>query len=199
MLFHLKEPDYQTEAPKDIPTRFYGRNPEQILKCLEYYAQRIINDGVKDNPNIVWWAKKKFSAEDLEQVDKGKFYFITGMISFAEEDKDKDLFDAEIKVTEDFSVYVPSENIGNFALWRTAMQQRERGGLYKLLSPIELFQNLSFVPEDIALAIRSQDLTPYLDVVKKDMARRAELSQHPNIKVDGLQRTIEKLNDPERN
>lgn len=191
MLFHLKEPDYKTEAPNGFVTRFYGRNPQQILTALDYYSGRMRKEGVDINsPNLVWWLKRKFSTGDIEHVEKGEFYFITGMIYMGDENR-KLLFDKELRVSDDFSVHVPGENIGYFALWRMQMMERERGGLYKLRNPIDMFMNISFVPEDIARAIMNFDLTPYRDAIEQDMARRAELSKHPNVRVDGLQRILE--------
>jgi hypothetical protein len=190
MLFHLREPNYKVEAKKDIITRFYGRNPQQILTALGYYFERSKEEGVMEDPNLVWWLRKKFSEGEIEQVEKGEFNFFTGMISIARENEQKPLFE-EIKVSDDFSVYVPEENIGNFALWRTKIMQRKRGGLYKLQNPMEMFMNISFVPEDIAKAVVNCDLTPYTDVVRREIARRAELSKHPNVKVDGLQKILE--------
>ena len=178
MLFYLKEPDCITDAPNDIITRFYGRDQQQILTSLDYYAERARKNEVDMNAqNLVWWSKRKFSNEDIEQIEEWEFYFFTGIIYITNEDKDKPLFE-EIKATKDFSIYVPNENIGNFALWRMNMMQRERGGLYKLQNPIEAFMNISFVPENIAKAIMNCDLTPYKEFVEKDIARRAELSKH---------------------
>lgn len=191
MLFHLNEPDYEKEVQNAIVTRFYGRNSQQILTALDYYEERVRKDGQENNPNLAWWLKRKFSARDIKQVKKGEFWFITGMISIAEEDQSRDLFDVELKVSDDFSVYVPNENIGYFALWRKDIMEKERGGLYKLQNPTELFMNLSFVPEDIARAIRDFDLTPYRGVVERDMARREKLSRNPHVKLDSLQRLLE--------
>lgn len=190
MLFHLREPDYKIEAPNDVATRFYGRNPRQIFTALDYYAERVRREGNMENPNLVWWLKRRFSVEDIEEVEKGEFNFFTGMICITEENKNKPLFE-EIKVRDDFSVYVPEENLGNFVLWRMNMMKRERGGLYKLQNPIDALMNLSFVPEDIAVAIMNCDLTPYIEVIRKEISDRAELSKHPNIKVNGLQRILE--------
>ncbi|MEK6872430.1 MAG: hypothetical protein AABW90_00275 [Nanoarchaeota archaeon] len=193
MLFHLKEPDYKIEAPNDIITRFYGRNQQQILTALDYYTERGRKDGVDmKDPNLIWWLKRKFSKEDMEQTEKGEFNFFSGLICITEENKDKSFFD-EIKVTNDFSVYISNENIGNFVLWKTNMMQKERGGLYKLQNPIEMFMNISFVPEDIAKAIMNCDLTPYREIIEKDMAKRADLSKHPNIKVNGLQNYLRRM------
>ncbi|MBI2629965.1 hypothetical protein HYW76_02595 [Candidatus Pacearchaeota archaeon] len=189
MLFHLKEPDYEREAPKDITTRFYGRTSEQILTTLDYYAKRTEKEGNAENPNRVWWLKREFSVKDIEQVKTGEFYFFTGMIYVGEEVKDQKLFE-KIRIGEDFNIGVPRENIGNFALWRMYILKEKRAELYKLQNPIPAFMNISFVPEDIAIAIINCDLTPYENAVREDLARRAELSKHPNVKVDILQEIL---------
>jgi hypothetical protein len=46
--------------------------------------------------------------------------------------------------------------------------------------------NISFVPEDIARDVMNYDLTPYTDAVKRNLEFRAELSRHPNVKVNTL-------------
>ena len=194
MLFHLKEPDYKIiDQP---PTRFYGRTPEQILATLDYYLQRTQKDGIaRNNPNLVWWAKRDFGRDDLEEVSKGQFTFFGGMIFFGDATDDEPLFE-ELKITDEFSVYVPKDNIGTFALWRTRIPQMKRGALYQLRNPIDLFMNTSLVPEDIAHAIMNHDLKPYIEAVKQDIARREQLSRHPSIKVDGLQRILEGQTEP---
>ncbi|MEK6882951.1 MAG: hypothetical protein AABY22_25225 [Nanoarchaeota archaeon] len=191
MLFHLKEPNYKTDAPHDPIVRFYGRNPKQIINTIEYYRERVKKDGVDmDRPDLVYWLKRKFSDEDIEHVKKGEFIFFTGMISFAEEDKHKNLFE-EIKVSEDFSVYVPEENIGNFSLYRTDLSNSKRGELHKLHCSAVLFKNTSYVPKDIIDSILKYDLTNYKEAIQKDIIKIAKLSRHPNVKVDGLQRILE--------
>lgn len=190
MLFHLKEPDYKNQAPNDIVTRIYGRSPEEVLSFLDYYSQKAKKDGLDSNSaNLVWWMKRKFSEDNIEEVKKGKFCFVSGMLQIGKEVEDKPLFE-EIPVSEDFTIYVPSENVGNFALYRKNIFNTKRGTLYKLRNPIDFFMNLSFVPEDIAQSIYSYDLTKYLQDVHRDIQKKAELSQHPNIKVDGLQRIL---------
>jgi len=187
MLFHLKEPDYETEAPNDIPTRFYARNPQHILNTIEYYRKR--EKLIGNEPNLLYWLKKRFTLNDIEETKEGLFIFFTGMIYLGDEDKDKPLFE-ELKITDDFRVDVPEENIGYFALFREQIPRCKREDLYKLQCTSSLFPNQSFVPEDIAKAIMSFDLTPYTGAVQKDMERRREISKHPNIKVDGLERVL---------
>lgn len=191
MLFHLKEPVYELEAPKNIPTRFYGRNQQQILTTLDYYNERLRKDRVDMNAsNLVWWLKRNFSKKDIEPIENGEFNFFTGLLYITDEDKDKPLFE-EIRATNDFSIYIPKENIGKFLLWRMDIMQKERGGLYKLQNPIEVFMNISFVPKDIARAIMNCDLTNYQEIIEKDNAKRAELSKPQNIKVGDLQKILE--------
>ncbi len=191
MLFHLKEPVYESEAPKNIPTRFYGRNQQQILTTLDYYNERLRKDRVDMNAsNLVWWLKRNFSKKDIEPIENGEFNFFTGLLYITDEDKDKPLFE-EIRATNDFNIYIPKENIGKFLLWRMDIMQKERGGLYKLQNPIEVFMNISFVPKDIARAIMNCGLTDYQVIIEKDNAKRSELSKHQNIKVDDLQKILE--------
>ena len=181
MLFHLVEPDYKTQAPHDVVTRFYGRSSEQILSALEYYHQR--GNGVDiDKDKLVWWMKKKFTDVDIEEVDNGKFHFVSGMLSMptTEEERKQSLFE-ELKVADDFSVYVPKENIEMFGIWRGGINDMERGGLYKLQNPIDAFMNLSFVPEDVATAVRTYDLAQHREAIEHSNAKRAELSRQPNI------------------
>ncbi len=187
MLLHLKEPDYQKDAPQDIPARFYARNPQHILNTIRWYKDR--ENIVGDEPNLVWWLRKSFSEKDIEQVERGLFYFFTGMISLAKKDEDKPLFE-EIKINDEFKIYVPEENIGHFALYRQNLAGTKRGDLYKLQCNSALFPNISFVPKDIVKDIISHDLRKYANSIKKDIERRRELSQHHNIKVDGLEQIL---------
>ena len=196
MLFHLKEPDYKVEAPNDTKTRIYSRDPEQIIGLVKYYMEREKLD--RSRSDLAWWIKKDPTLDDIEEVERGEFYFFTGMIKIGAEYKDKAVFDQEIKVSPEFSVFVPEENIGNFAWWKTDMEKRKRADLYKLQSPIEMFRNLSFVPEDIAMAVKNCDLTHYLDSMRKEIEERENLSQHPNLKVDGLQRMLKARDSYER-
>ena len=189
MLFHLKEPNYKTEPPSSIPTRFYGREPQQILDVLDYYIKQTNRDNLWGHPQLAWWLKKKFSAADIEEVREGTFAYFAGMIHVDEGNKNKNLFE-HLRVTDDFIVQVPEENLGYFALWRETIPRLKRAELYKLQNPIEMFMNISFVPEDIAQAIMKFNLTKYTEAVSADMARRAELSKHPNVKVDSLERTL---------
>lgn len=196
MLFHLKEPDYKTvhRIPQP-PTNFYGRTPEQIFATLEFYLKKIQKDGVpRDHPDLVWWLKRDFTRDDIEEVNKGGFAFVTGMLYLGEEVADEPFYE-ELKVTDDFTVYVPKENIGHFTLWRMRVSQMKRGELYELRNPIDAFMNTSFVPEDIANAIVAHDLTPYTEAVKQDIARRERLSRG-SLRVDGLQKILEAQAEP---
>ncbi len=190
MLFHLKEPDYKKEFQDNVVTRFYGRNPQQILNALDCYLERAKREGAIKDPNLVWWLKRKYTSQDIEEVEKGFFVFISGMIYMGEEVKDKPLFEP-IDITNDFRVFVPEENIGYFSLWRTNILKKEEGELYRLQNPIEFYMNISFVPRDIAEAIMNYDLSRYRSVVEEDIARREKISRNPHIKVDGLQRILE--------
>lgn len=190
MLFKLREPDYETEAKNDTPTKVYGRTPQEILQTLEYYKIKMSMGGQKrEDPNTVFWMKRDFSEKDIEQKKRGRFHFFTGMIKVTEENKSKPLFE-ELKITEDFTVYVPVENIGYLAVYVRNIPNLKRGPLYKLENPIEAMRNRSFVPEDIAQALMRYDFSRYHEDVMQELEKRKEISQHPNVKILGLEEML---------
>ena len=188
MLFHLKEPKYEGKNSNQIQVRIYGRTPEQIISLLGYYNQREKPD--RNRSDLCWWLKKDFDLIDIEQVEKGEFTFFSGMISFAEEELHKPLFE-ELKINDEFTIYVPEENILPFVLYKTSIMERKRAELYKLQNPIEMFMNTSFVPRDIAIAIRDYNLDRYSKSVQQELAKREELSKHPNLQVNSLSKLVE--------
>lgn len=193
MLFHLKEPDYKKEAPSDIPTRFYSRDPNHIFTLLNYYRENAIRQGTDmKRRDLVWWLKKEFSNLDIEQVERGEFSYFAGMISFKDRDPNSPLFE-ELKINDEFDIYVPIDNILQFSFYRASLLEKRRCDLYKLQSPIEMFRNISYVPEDIARNIIKYDLSRYIDAINKNIEFREQLSQHPNIKVDGLGKALKKI------
>ena len=107
VLYHLKEPDYAKEAPQDMRTGIYARNPQHIIDVLQYYNEREKPD--RTNPDLNWWLQKDFTLNDIEQVEKGRVRFIAGMLDFSG-DLNRPLFE-KIPITHEFTVYVPEENI----------------------------------------------------------------------------------------
>lgn len=166
MLYHLKEPNYESTFYQE-PVRFFARDKEHIFETLDYYQRQAQQRGFTDEEKP-WWVQRSFSQEDIEVVDRGYFNFFSGLIHTK---RVGDLF-LPILITDEFTLYTPEEHILDFLWWRSDILDNKRGHLYKLHNTHRAQRNISFVPEDIAFALSTYSFDLYEEEIAREILFR---------------------------
>jgi len=145
-----------------LQINIYARNPRHIVDLIKSYQRKVGSDTAPP------WLKNIPEEQTIPQVEHGKLY-LTPRIDL-ERNVFKLLF-AELQVCDDFSVFIDPLSIYNFENIRRGFQRLKREDLYKVQIRGPVFEDLTFIPEDVAEAMIKFDIEPLIQTAKSEFSK----------------------------